>query len=112
MNTKEKSQDDMKVKAESNPFKKPAPPAGHVTKKAKKQEKLPIKETLKNKKSQTIQKAKGSEVDERSNMYEILVTCFIAYSCTKRNVLHWFRSTVLVHILFYSQRVRGRFNIY
>ena len=71
MNTKEKSQDNMKVKAESNPFKKPAPPTGHVTKKAKKQE-----------------------------------TSSMAVSNMAR-----FRSNVLVHILFYSQGVRGRFNI-
>ena len=56
-NIKKKTQDDLKLKAVSRPIKKPAARAGCVTKE-KKQEKLPTKETLKNKKSQTIQSAK------------------------------------------------------
>ena len=59
----------MKVKAVIKPPKKPASRAGRVTKE-KKQDMLPIKENLKNKKSRTIETAKGSEVDERSNTGE------------------------------------------
>ena len=68
-NVKKKTQDDLKLKAVSRPIKKPAARAGCVTKE-KKQEKLPTKETLKNKKSRTIQTAKASKVDERSNTGE------------------------------------------
>ena len=58
----------MKVKAVIKPPKKPASRAGRVTKE-KKQDML-IKENLKNKKSRTIETAKCSEVDERSNTGE------------------------------------------
>ena len=68
-NTKKKAQDDMKLKAVSRPVKKPTSRAGRVTKE-KKQDKLPIKENLKNNKSRKIQTAKGSKVDERSNKGE------------------------------------------
>ena len=59
----------MKVKAVIKPPKKPASRTGRVTKE-KKQDMLPIKENLKNKKSRTIETAKGSKVDERSNKGE------------------------------------------